>query len=209
MASSKSSGTSGAVDFNAKSGNMNTSKKTLKRMEFVFNKTSYKFTLNPESYVQNENGRVTVTQTKGGAFVELFGKAVGEISIVGTTGFKNGTKDAENGYKKFKKLRDLIKKFYDNITDGKAIKDSDLLWFYNYTDNEYYKCVADKFELSRNKSQPHLYKYDIHLYIIRRIGENAPSTTVETIGNPAKVESTKTKTETKSTPTVIKNNTSK
>lgn len=194
-----------SVNFNAKSGNQNTSKKTLKRMEFVFKDLSYKFTLNPESYSQTENGRVTVTQTKGGAFVELFGKAIAEITISGTTGFKNGTNDADNGYKKFKALRDLIKKTYDNITDGKQVTDRDLLWLYNYTDNEYYKTVADKFELLRNKSQPTLYKYDIHLYIIRRIGESAPSTEVETIGNPTKVENTSNK----PTNQVIYNNTSK
>lgn len=197
-----------ALDFNAQSGNQNTSKKTLKRMEFVFKGSSYKFTLNPETYIQSENGRVTVTQTKGGAFVELFGKAIEEITISGTTGFKNGTGNAENGYKKFKELRDTIKSFYENITDGRTITDNDLLWFYNYTDNEFYKCVPDKFELSRNKNQPTLYKYDIHLYVIRKIGESAPSNEVETIGNPVVVENTATPPAPSPTP-VIWNSTSK
>ena len=180
------------VNFNAASGNRNTGSKTLKRMEFTFKGKSYKFTLNPDTYTQTEDGRVTVTQTKGGAFVEVFGAAIAEITISGTTGFKNGTGNAEDGYKKFKELRDLIKKVYSNITDGRQITDDDLLWFYNYTDNEYYKTIPDKFELSRSKSQPTLYKYDIHMYCIRRIGQSAPSTEVDTIGNPIIVEKTTT-----------------
>lgn len=177
-----------AVNFNATSGNKNSSKKTMKRMEFVFKGKSYKFLLNPESYTQQENGRVTVTQTKGGAFIESFGAAIVEIQISGTTGYKNGTGNAETGYQKFKDLRDTIKSVYDYVKDGSEIKD--FLEFYNYTDNEYYYTYPDKFKLLRNKQNPLLYKYDIHLYCIRRIGEPAPNTSVVTIGNPIKVENT-------------------
>lgn len=177
-----------AENFNAASGNANTSTKNIKRMEFKFKGTSYKFTLNPETYSQQEDGRVTVTQTKGGAFVEAFGAAIVEIQMSGTTGYKNGTGNAENGYQRFKALRDIIKSTYDNIKDGSEIKD--YLEFYNYTDNEYYYTYPDKFKLLRNKQNPLLYKYDIHLYCIRRIGEPAPNTTVVTIGNPIKVENT-------------------
>lgn len=182
-----------AYDFNARSGNANTgsSARTLKRMEFYFKGKSYKFTINPDDYSQTENNKVTVTRTKGGAFVELFGADVVEISISGTTGFKNGTKNPENGYQKFKELRDLVRSTYTNITDAKSISDSDLLAFYNYTDNEYYRTIPDKFELRRSKSNPLLYKYDIHLYAIRRIGEAAPNKYVSTIGNPIKVQNTK------------------
>ena len=185
-----SSNNDSSVDFNSSSGNKNSNSKKLKRIQFKFGSKTYKFTLNPDTYVQTENGKVTVTKTKGGAFVEMFGADIPEIEISGTTGFKNGTGDPDNGYRKFKELRDLIKSVYDNITDGSSVSDSNLLWFYNYTDNEYYKTIPDKFELSRSKSQPHLYKYTIHLYCIRRIGEQEPSTTVQTIGNPIVVENT-------------------
>lgn len=179
------------VNFNGTSGNKNTSSKGIKRIKFKFKNRVYSFALNPESYSQQENGKVSITKTKGGAFVETFGADIPEIEFSGTTGFKNGTNNPENGYLKFKELRDLIKSVYDNITDGSTINDSDLLWFYNYTDNEYYKTIPDKFDLNRSKSQPNLYKYSVHLYCVRRIGESAPSTQVQTIGNPIVVESTK------------------
>ena len=81
-------------DFMGTSGNMNTSTKTLKRMEFEFKGQSYRFVLNPETYEQSEPGKVTITQTKGGAFVEAFGAGIIEITISGTTGFKKRTQQA-------------------------------------------------------------------------------------------------------------------
>lgn len=175
-------------DFMGTSGNMNTSTKTLKRMEFEFKGQSYRFLLNPETYEQSEPGKMTITQTKGGAFVEAFGAGIIEITISGTTGFKNRTQQAESGYQKFKELRNLIKSVYDDVEDGREIKD--LLKFYNYTDNEYYLTYPDKFELSRSKSQPLLYKYNIHMYVIRRIGDPEPDTSTTVIGNPLGVEPT-------------------
>lgn len=181
-------------NFNAASGNMNTSSKQLKRIEFEFKSKSYKFAINPENYTQSESGRVTVTQTKGGAFAEFFGSAIAEISMNGTTGFKNGSSDRDNGYKKWKELKDMIKSVYDNITDGSEVTDNDLLKIYNFTDNEFYYTIPDKFELSRSKSQPMLYKYNVHLYVIRRLGESAPKSDPGIIGNPIGVEITSTKT---------------
>ena len=181
---------SSTVNFNDASGNKNSSSKKIKRIKFKFKNKEYKFALNPETYDQTENGKINVTRTKGGAYAEMFGADIPEIDFSGTTGFKNGTADADNGYRKWKELRDMIRSVYNNVTDGSAISDSDLLWFYNYTDNEYYKCIPDKFSLSRNKTQPNMYKYTVHLYCIRRIGESAPSTKVCTIGNPIKVENT-------------------
>lgn len=177
-----------SVDFNGVSGNNTSSSKPLKRMEFEFNGKSYKFALNPDTYSQQENGVVTTTKTKGGAFLEAFGPDIPEIDISGITGFKNGTNDPDSGYRKFKELRDLIKSVYDNVTDGSQI--TKFLNYYNYTDNEYYVTYPSKFELSRSKSQPLLYKYSIHLYCIRRIGEAAPDTSITTIGNPIGIEQT-------------------
>lgn len=170
------------------SGNANTSSKTLKRLEFVFKGQTYKFVLNPETYTQSEPGRVTVTQTKGGAFVEAFGSGLIEVTIQGHTGFKNRTSRAESGYEKFKELRDIIKSVYDEVEDGVEIKD--FLLLYNYTDNEYFVTYPDKFELTRSKSQPLLYKYNIHLYVIRNIGDPEPDESVTIIGNPLGVETT-------------------
>jgi hypothetical protein len=184
----------------ATSGNANGNGKTLKRIEFEFKGKSYKFALNPEAYTQSEGGRVTVTQTKGGANVEFFGSALAEISFSGTTGFKNRTTNRDSGYEKFKELRDLVKSVYDNITDGKEVTDEDLLKFYNFTDNEYFYTVPDKFNMSRSKSNPLMYKYEIHLFCIRKLGQAATPNTIQKIGNPLGVQATYNKTLNQSTP---------
>lgn len=178
------------------SGNKTSSKKTLKRFKFKLGDKSYKFILNPESYTQTENGKVSVTKTKGGAFVEMFGSDIVEIEFSGVTGFKNGTGDAESGFNKFKELRDLVKSVHESIKDGSAVSDDKLLWFYNYTDAEYWKCVPDKFELSRSKSQPLLYHYSIHLYAVKKIGEaSSSSSSKQTVGSPTGTISTKKSTD--------------
>lgn len=177
-----------AYSFNATSGNKNSSSKTLKRIEFEFNGKTFKFLLNPDTYEQTETNRMNITHTKMGAYIEAFGANIVEISISGTTGLKNNTSDSESGYKKFKELRDLIKSVYDNVKDGQEI--TKFLNFYNFTDNEYYVTYPDKFNLSRSKSQPLLYKYSIHLYCIRRIGEAAKKVVSTNVSNPLKVENT-------------------
>ena len=160
----------------------------LKRIEFEFKGKTFKFLLNPETYEQTEPSRINITHTKLGAYIESFGAGIVEISLSGVTGFKNGTNSAESGYNQFKNLRDLIKSVYDNVTDGKEI--TDFLNFYNFTDNEYYVTFPSKFQLSRSKSQPLLYKYSIHLYCLRRIGESARKVATISVKNPLKVENT-------------------
>lgn len=176
------------------SGNQTGANSTVKRMEFEFHGKSYKFTINPDTYSQKEPNRVNVTQTKGGAFVEAFGAGLPEITISGTTGFKVGTENPETGFEKFKELKELIKSVYSSVQDGSEITES--LFFYNYTDEEYWATYPDSFELTRSKSQPLLYHYSIHLICLGKIGEWSPDTGEENagVGNPNGVTMTHTST---------------
>lgn len=127
----------------------------LKRMEFVFKGKSYTFSVNPEEYTQEEPSRSTVTQTKGGAWVDDFGAGLPTITIRGSTGFKHG-----QGFTKFKELRDLIRKYYKEKTE---------LTFHNWTDDESWIVHTDPsgFRLMRSKTNPLLYMYDIRLICLR------------------------------------------
>lgn len=176
------------------SGNQTGANSTVKRMEFEFHGKSYKFTINPDTYSQKEPNRVNVTQTKGGAFVEAFGAGLPEITISGTTGFKVGTENPETGFEKFKELKALIKSVYSSVQDGSEITES--LFFYNYTDEEYWATYPDSFELTRSKTQPLLYHYSIHLICLGKIGEWNPDTGEENagVGNPNGVTMTHTST---------------
>lgn len=158
--------------------------RALKRMKLVFNNVELQFAINPEDYTQTTPNRVTITQTKGGAWLDAWGAGITEITIQGTTGVKGTTNDIDTGYQRWRKLRDMIASVMNSVTDGEEITDDKLIKLYNYTDNEYWYCYPAQggIELYRSKSRPHMYQYTLHLVAIREIGQ--PATSVGAIGNP-------------------------
>jgi len=141
----------------------------LKRMEFEFKGKAYKFNLNPEEYTQEEPQRSTVTQTKGGAWIDDFGSGLFVIFIKGSTGMTNG-------FTKFKELRQTIRDYKNNITPGARVVDE--LVFHNYTDEESWIVHVDPsgFKLFRSKSNPLMFMYEIRLVCMRNANEPAPGT---------------------------------
>lgn len=170
----------------AVSGNATTGR-PLKRMELVYGNTAVKFAVNPEDYTQKEPNKVTLTHTKGGAWIDAWGAGVTEITIKGITGVRGGTTDIDTGYTRWLAIRDLFRQLYAAVTDGEEIKE--YIKLYNYTDGEYWYCYPQQngLELSRSASKPHLYQYTMSLWGLSRIGETAQPTGV--IGNPYKVQS--------------------
>jgi hypothetical protein len=154
-------------------------KNAIKRFEFVYKGTTYKFVLNPEEYTQIEPSRITVTQTKAGAWVDDFGMGIATINFKGTTGFKNGTNDPRNGFLKFKELRDLIRRYYTH-TPGTIVSQSEELVFHNYTDAEHWVVFPKTFQLLRSVSRPTLYLYEVQLVCLRRADQPAPTYTDST-----------------------------
>lgn len=152
----------------------------LKKFELSFKGTSYEFAVNPEQYEIKLQNRANVLYTKGGAFVDMFGEGLKEITFSGTTGLKNGTGDLEDGYKKMISLKKLIEDNMNNIQNGTI--PTDFLDFYNHTDGEGYVTIPIRFNVFRNANQPLLYKYDINLIAIRKISEPEPSQEVQKIG---------------------------
>lgn len=160
-------------------------KSKLKRIEFEFLGKSYKFALNPEEYNQPEPSKATITQTKGGAFIDDFGAGIITIYMKGTTGFKGTTK----GFTKFKELRDLIRSVYNNIPPGTNIPDSKELIYHNYTDGEHWVVYPSKFNLMRSIARPLLYLYEMNLWVLR--AASVPKTSLSTkvlSPTPSKVE---------------------
>lgn len=160
----------------------------LKRMELEYKNQSYVFDLNPETYDLKIPNRVNVHYTKVGAVVDLFGSGLKELNIVGTTGYKGTGKDPAHGYKKFLSLKKTMLTVMDDIRDGRPVKD--FLNFYNHTDGEAYVTIPIRLNISRNVNQPLIYKYDIQLYVLRRVGDAVESPEIQVIGNP--LESPKT-----------------
>ena len=170
------------------SGNGNTIY-PLKRMELVYDDIDIKFAINPSDYTQKEPNRVNITQTKGGAWIDAWGAGIVEFNIKGITGVtgntklnKSGTPDIDEGYRRWKALRDMFRTIYNDVQDGQTV--TNLVKFYNWTDNEFWYCypTASGIELYRSRSKPHIYQYTINLWGLRRIGE--PEVTTGVIGNP-------------------------
>ena len=183
------------------SGNA-TAGRTLKRMKLSYDGTEVKFAVNPEDYTQTEPNKASITQTKGGAWIDAWGGGIRELTIKGTTGVKGGTKSIDEGYNRWKTLRNLFRQVYDAVQDGEEVKE--LIKFYNFTDNEYFYCYPAQqgIELYRSKSRPHIYQYTIHLWVIRKIGEAV--TTTGTIGNPNKSTSGGSSSKTTKSTTITK-----
>ena len=182
----------------------------LKRMELVYKDTVMKFAINPSDYTQKEPNRATITQTKGGAWIDAWGAGIVEFTIKGITGVSGvkmsgnaskvlkvantlvqattGNNGVDVGYQRWKALRDLFREVYNEVQDGEPV--TELIKLYNYTDNEFWYCYPTQagIELYRSRSKPHIYQYTINLWGIRRIGE--PETTVGVIGNPNKEQAT-------------------
>lgn len=176
----------------SKNGNAYNGTNRLQRFEFEFKGRSYPFTINPERYDMEIPNRVNVTYTKAGAFAELFGEGLKEISLEGTTGMTAGTQDKNHGYQKMVELRNLLRENFQNIEDGSPVKD--FLTFYNHTDGDAWITIPSKLRIMRNKDQPLHYKYDIHLYVIRALGEPEAQSTTQMVGSPVDTPTTYTKT---------------
>lgn len=164
----------------------------IKRMEMVFKNKSYIFDLNPEVYDFKIPNRVNVHYTKAGAIVDLFGSGLKELSIVGTTGYKGTSNDKNHGYRKFLELKRTMQEVMDDIADGRPVKD--FLLFYNHTDFDAYVTVPIRLNISRNVNQPLIYKYDIQLYVLRRVGDPVDSPNLQVVGNPLGSPNTVSKT---------------
>lgn len=179
------------------SGNSN-GQQGVKRMMLQYKDIDLKFAINPSDYTQKFPNRANLTQTKGGAWIDAWGRGIVEITIKGVTGARgvsynfsalDQNKSVDEGYQRWRKLRDLFDTLYKDITDGQTITRDDLIKLYNFTDNEYWYCypMPQGIELYRSKSKPHMYQYTISLWGIAERGE--PEEKSGVIGNPNIVES--------------------
>lgn len=157
------------------SNNQNDGVRTLKRIGFQIPSKKeagiYDFAINPQEYTQTEPARVTITQTKAGAWVDDFGSGLPVVTIKGTTGFKpRNPKDGKpsTGFEEFKELRDYIRSYYDSVSPGTTRSINDYLIFHNYTDGESWYVVPEVFTLMRSVSRPLLYMYEIRMTCIKK-----------------------------------------
>jgi len=132
--------------------------------------------INPEEFSVTEPARITVTQTKGGAFVDHFGRGLKQVTIRGVTGYKPPQREGKvakiSGHLHFIELRKLIRDWTEYAKDPNTSKDH-VMRFYNWTDEEYWEIAVTQFTLQRAVNRPMLYQYNISFTVLRDI-DRAP-----------------------------------
>lgn len=128
--------------------------------------------LNPENYDVVEMPRNTIHQTKGGAFEDVIGMGVNQITISGTFGFK-GTygkgitiKGVDMfGQEAFKELLLDFKELYDSYDSQKsnAGNPQQIIEFYDQADRRKFRVAINKFSYRRSISRQFLYQYTISM----------------------------------------------
>lgn len=136
--------------------------------------------VNPESFSQTEPARVTVTQTKGGWFVDHFGQGLTAFTLQGTCGYKerNVGGTPVSGHKQFLELR---KMYRDWLTAAKDNSKDHIMRFYNWSDDDHYEVIITSFSLQRSTNRPLLYMYNIAMTGVRRLGEGIPTEEYEDV----------------------------
>ena len=133
-------------------------------------KIKYRHTLlvNPQEMSVDEPHRASVTQTLGGAYVELFGKGLHTVNISGLTGYharKNVEGKITDGYQEMRNFRNKIYRDFLKSIDSKY-----QLFWYNWEDTEYYQVIPMNFRLQRSRSEPTMYRYDLSMTCIKAVG---------------------------------------
>ena len=125
-------------------------------------------TIRPEDLTRIEPTRNAVFQTAGGAFVDLWGAGLPNISIVGHTGWRGSP--AQDGMRIFSDLRDLVMTQFLARREAAAQAGRDpsgvRLIFVDVLDDFAYQVVPTTFVLRRSKTRPLLCQYQINLQVV-------------------------------------------
>lgn len=133
--------------------------------------TRHTLLLNPQSLSQAEQSRSSVTQTLGGAYVTDFGSALPQVTIGGTTGYKqryNDDAELRDGYEEFIHFRNEVYRKFVETNDP----DYTMFW-YNWEDEEYYQIQPTSFRLQKSVSEALLYRYEFAFTCLCKAYTNA------------------------------------
>lgn len=129
----------------------------------------YMFRVNPEEYTETHPQRSAAYKTRSSTVIEDYGPNTGMISFSGSTGFRHV--NGSDGVGRMKQLQEDLETFSQSgISYGTNQNPNRELYFYNNTDNKYFRVALapEGFEVSRSVSEPLLFRYKINLYILGR-----------------------------------------
>lgn len=129
--------------------------------------------IRPEDLSRNEPSRITVHQTLGretSGWVDNFGEGLPSVTISGHTGWRPTGVSAEDGFRAFERLNQLVVHDYhaakqaaiDSGRDPASVK----LLFVDMLDGFAWNVAPMSFVLKRSKSRPLLIQYNINLQAV-------------------------------------------
>ena len=130
---------------------------------------AYNFWIRHEDFNRTEPSRLTVTQTLGGAWADLFGRGIQVISLSGHTGWRGSF--LLDGAALFYSLRDIIVMQYHDrrsaaINAGQDPDSEIELLYIDSLDDIVVQVVPRNFVLRRSRSRPLLYQYQMQLVVL-------------------------------------------
>ena len=132
-----------------------------------------------------DNVRTTPTQTIQGVYTDNFGLGVGQLQVSGHTGWQVGVGQymgaPVDGFAAMQALQYGIWNYYFALQQTQAISNSQVTfqWF-NDIDEQFFSLQpTGTLSITRHKSTPFLYWFDMSFTILRDIGHgNAPTTPI-------------------------------
>jgi hypothetical protein len=134
---------------------------------------SYTLVVNPESYDQEQAGRGTVTHTQGGAWLDADGASP---PVINFAGLMSGTKPHTSAegvvlsqIDAFKELKtNIIEAYWDMTRDDSKASGAEL-YFYNWTNGEFFSVYPMRFKVLQSVKEPTLHRYEVSLQALRPI----------------------------------------
>lgn len=128
---------------------------------------TYTFTINPESYQQTEMGRIQVFQTLGGGFADLWGPALIQAQMSGTTGLQRIQFAGEDtdGYERFQNLLSIIRQMWSNPIKQQAVDWH--FYLYNWTDDQYFEVLPLQNSWVQSVPEQLIFRYTLQFIALR------------------------------------------
>ncbi|SMF93887.1 hypothetical protein SAMN02949497_1182 [Methylomagnum ishizawai] len=133
--------------------------------------------IRPEDLTRTEPSRTVVQQTLGGAFVDSFGRGLGQITLAGNTGWKRKFPTHRDWLEEYLQLRERVYAGWHYHREFLALAGKDpnevKLVFVDTLDQICSVVVPSQFVIKRSKSRPLLIAYHIVLSVVEAEAGNA------------------------------------
>lgn len=133
----------------------------------------------PEDLTLTEPYRVTAHQTLGGAYVDAFGRGLGQLTLAGTTGWRGG----EEAFILVRTLFELWARMREERVKAQQSPDGIELWYVDTLNLRTLKIVPNAFTLQRSVRQSLLLRFHIQCTVVGDLFSQIETNTLKNISD--------------------------